>query len=433
MLGRSMRNLSSNGPMGLVLVTWLLTPCAVSAQQGSPRTAVAPFEGRSASTVQRAVARAIDDEVDVVPDDEVGAAAEEAGAEGTGADGVRELASALGADLIVQGSVSGSRRAQQVELVVRAADGEELARGTARYARGRAARRRFTSDVRELLQGAVSAWRARAPAEPEPIEASVEPEEPEAPAAAVPDDGMALLSGLIGVGIRNREAAISLDPSGRRTYGSGIYAELAVALEARPFANDSHLGRGLFLQGSFGHSLGLRSETEDLACDSDPAPDGCNVSTSFLRFAIGAGWLAPIGDAAEVGAGISVGYDGYHLATNAVMPSAEYLHLRPGARGRIRLAREALVLDLEVAYRGVIGLGALATSFGEQAGAHGVDVGVGIGGNLIHALGLGLTWSVRFDYVAYFLSFAGPASDTPATGGSESAARLTFLVGWSIK
>lgn len=428
-----MRNLISSGSVSLVVVAWLLTPCVALAQQGSPRTAVAPFEGRSASALRRAVAQAIDGEVDVVPDDEVEPSAEEAGVEGTGPSGVRELASALGADLIVQGSVSGTRRAQRVELVVRAADGDELARGTARYGRGRAARRRFSGDVRELLERAVSAWRARAPAEPEPIEAPVEPEEPEVAAAEVPDDGLAVLSGLIGVGVRNREATISLDPSGRRTYGSGIYAELAIALEARPFANDAHLGRGLFIQGSFGHSLGLRSETEDLACDTDPAPAGCNVSTSFLRFAIGAGWLAPIGDVAEVGAGITVGYDGYHLAPNTVMPSAEYLHIRPGARGRIRLAREALVLDLEVAYRGVIGVGELATSFGEEAGAHGVDVGAGIGGNLLGAMGLGLTWGVRFDYVAYFLSFAGAASDTPATSGSESAVRLTFLVGWSIK
>jgi hypothetical protein len=433
MLGRSMRNLTSNGPVGLVVVALLLTPCATSAQQEAPRTAVAPFEGRSARALQRAVAQAIDESVRVVPDDEVGHAAEEAGVEGIGADGVRELASALGAELIVQGSVSGSRRAQRLELVVRAADGDELARGTARYARGRAARRRFSSSVRELVEGAVSAWRSRSPAEPEPIEAPDEPEAPVTPPAAVPDDGLALLSGLIGVGVRNREATIELDPSGRRTYGSGIYAEIAIALEARPFANDAHLGRGLFIQGSFGHSLGLRSENEDLACDSDPAPAGCNVDTSFLRFAIGAGWLAPIGDAVELGAGLTVGYDGYHLATNVVMPTAEYLHIRPGARGRIRLAREALVLDLEVAYRGVIGVGALATSFGEQAGAHGVDVGVGIGGNLIPAMDLGLTWGVRFDYVGYFLSFAGPASDTPGTSGSESAVRLTFLVGWSIR
>lgn len=253
------------------------------------------------------------------------------------------------------------------------------------------------------------------------------------PPAEAPQDGLAILSGTIGVTVRNRDAALDLAAGGHRTYSSGAYPEIALAVEARPFANDAHLGRGLYLQGSFGHSLGLRSVTEDLDCTTDPAPAGCNVGTNFLRFAVGAGWLAPIEDIAEVGAGVTVGYDGYELAPNTVMPSAEYVYVRPGARGRIRLAREALVLDLEVAYRGVVGVGALATSFGEEAEAHGVDVGVGLGGNLFPVLDLGFTWAVRFDYVHYALSFAGAANDAPASGGSESSARVTLLVGWSIK
>lgn len=394
-----------------------------------------PFEGRSARALQRVVTRAIDDRVSVIDADEVERAAEDAGAEGTGREGVAELASALGADLVVQGSVSGARRAPRVELVVRAADGEELARATARYARRRAVRRRFASSVRRLMDDAVSAWSARTPPEPEVVEAPPEvvadPIAP--PPAQAPDDGLALLNGLIGIGIRNRDAAIELGPGDRRTYASGAYAELALALEARPFANEAHLGRGLFIQGSFAHSLGLSSQREDRDCEADPDASGCGVSTNFLRFAVGAGWLAPIEEVAEIGAGVTVGYDGYHLSENDVMPTAEYVYIRPGARGRVRIAQEALVLDLELAYRGVVGVGAIATSFGEQAGAHGLDVGVGLAGNLIPVMDLGFTWSVRFDYVHYFLSFAGPASDAAATGGSESSARVTLLVGWSIR
>jgi len=222
--------------------------------------------------------------------------------------------------------------------------------------------------------------------------------------------------------------AVALASGGNRGYelASGVYPEITVAAEARPFAAESHLGRGLFLDASFAHSVGLASET---------ASGGTMVeTTNFVRFSAGAGFLFPIDSVVELGVAFGGGYDGYHLGTNVVLPTAEYGWLRPGARARFRfLNDETLVRDAGVGYRAVLGVGELATSFGEQVDAHGFDIGVGLGGNLITALDLGLTWGVRFDYVGYWMSFAGAAADEAATSGVESSVRFTFVAGWSFR
>ncbi|MCZ7682692.1 MAG: hypothetical protein M5U28_29415 [Sandaracinaceae bacterium] len=224
--------------------------------------------------------------------------------------------------------------------------------------------------------------------------------------------------------MRTRDAEIQLVAPGTRRYASGAFPEIVLAVEARPFALESHLGRGLFIHGAFAHSVGLGSQTMGTA-DA--------VGTNFVRFALGAGWLAPLGDAAELGLGLAVGYDGYHLGPNVVLPTAEYVYLRPALRGRVRIVREAFVVDAELGYRGVVGLGAIGPSFGAEAAAHGVDVGVGVGGNLTTVAELGFTWAARFEWVGYFLSFAGNGTDANAQSGAESAVRGVLLLGWSFR
>lgn len=405
----------------LAVAAIALTAGLASAQ--APRTAVAPFEGRGARSLQRLVERVLEDRAELVDRGEVSDAAERAGVSGTGASGVSELASAVGARVIVQGEVGGSRRAQRVSLVVRGADGTELARGNATLRRGRRGRGAFDRQVGRVFDQAVSAL----PSTPEPIEepiAEPEPEpEPVAP-SETPQDGLALVAITAGLSVRTRDAHLVLAGTGTRTYASGAFPEIVLGVEARPFANESHLGRGLFLQGSFAHSVGLGSQTMG-AADS--------VSTNFARFALGAGWLAPIEEVAEVGAGLTVGYDGYHLGPNVVLPTAEYVFIRPAVRGRVRVMREAFVIEAELGYRGVVGIGALGPAFGEQAGAHGVDVGIGIGGNLFTVLEQGFTWAARFEYVGYFLSFSGNGTDADGQSGTEEALRGTLLIGWSFR
>jgi hypothetical protein len=356
----------------------------------------------------------------------VDSAAREAGVEGTGASGVADLASALGADIVAQGEVGGSRRAPSVTLVLRASDAGELARGDATWRRGRRGRAAFEAAIRGLWDRAATELDARRAPPPEPVVEAEPLPEPQ-PERAAPADGLALLAATIGVTIRTREVDVALVSGGHRRYQlqSGVYPEIALGLEARPFADEPHLGRGLFVNGHFAHSLGLASETAASMVRVE--------STNFVRFEMNAGWLAPIADALELGIVFGGGYDGYHLASNVVLSSAEYAWLRPGARGRVRIVQETLVLDLSVAYRAVLGIGALATAFGESAETHGVDVGVGLGGNLLLAAELGFTWGVRFEYVGFFTSYSGAASDEPATSGTEGSVRFALAAGWSFR
>lgn len=427
MLGRSMAALPIRilAPMALLGLTAL--PAAAHAQT----TAVAPFSGRRSGAMQRLVERALRDQTDVASRGSVRRAARSAGISGLDMAGVPDLASEVGADIVVQGETGGSRRRPRVVLVFRADDGTELARGEVDYRPGRRGRRRFDSDVEGLYQTAAAALEAhRAPPpepDPEPIEVPIEEPEPEAPPAEVPQDGLALFTGLLGLSIRTRDASIDLADGGRRRYevGSGVYPELLVRLEARPFANDAHLGRGLFVRGAFAHSVGLSSESGAGA-----------VSTNFLRFALDAGWLAPLGDSFELGIAFGGGLDGYYLGTNDILPSAEYGYLRPGVRARFRVAQETFVIEADLGYRAVLGVGALRPAFGLQGDAHGVDVGVGIGGNLHLAAELGFSWGVRFDWVGYFMSFGsapGDANDALATGGVDEGVRFTLLAGWSFR
>jgi len=406
----------------------LASAALVSGTARAQTTAVAPFDGRRATIVRRLVSRALPREARTVSRRTVDRAARSAGVEGTGETGVAALLAEAGADLVLQGSVSGPARRPRIELVFRAADGTELARGETRYRRRpRRYRRRFESDVEGLYERALAGLEAhRAPPPepeppPEPIVEDV-PEAPEEPEA--PEDGLALLAATVGLSIRTRTVDIELADGGRHRYDleSGVYPELLVGLEARPFANAAHLGRGLFIRGVFAHSVGLASQTAS----------GATVDSNFLRFGLHAGWLVPLGDAIELGLAFGAGYDGYHLGGNDVLPTAEYVWLRPGARARIRLMQETLVLEADLAYRAVLGEGAIRPAFGEDGDAHGVDAGVGLGGNLLAAAGLGFTWAVRFDYVGYFTSYAGAAHAAPATSGVEESIRVTLLAGWSF-
>lgn len=403
---------------GLVASALALVPCLASAQD--LRVLVVPFVGRRAGAAQRDVERVVRDRADLVEPREASRAARAAGVRGLDEEGVASLAAEVGATLVLQGTLGGSRGAPELTLRVRGPDGMALVRGQIPY-RARRGRDELERAVASLLDRAQA---ARAPpAAPEPLAgpalAPVADPEP-----AGPDDGLAAFAIEVGLALRTRDADINLLGGGTRRYASGLYPELVVGLELRPMAHHAHLGRGVFLVGSFGHSLGLGSEE---------LTTGARVPTNFVRAAFGAGWLASLGDVVELGFGLTFGYDGYHLAPNAVMPTAEYFTLRPGLRGRVRLAGETLVLDVDAGYRGVLGVGALATTFGDQAGAHGADVGVRLGGNLLKAAGLGFTWGLRFDWVGTFLDFGGAASDALGTRGSESALRFTALLGWSVR
>ncbi|MEZ5205371.1 MAG: hypothetical protein R2701_13620, partial [Acidimicrobiales bacterium] len=157
-----------------------------------------------------------------------------------------------------------------------------------------------------------------------------------------------------------------------------------------------------------------------------------SVSTNFARFQLVAGWMAPLADMVELGVGIGGGLDGFYFSANPILPTSEIAYIRAAARGRVRLMQETVVLELDLAYRGVLGTGDIAGAFGDGAETHGVDVGAGLTGNLAKVADLGFTWAVRFAYVGYFTSYSGTAADAQGTDGAEQSIRFTLLAGWSF-
>ena len=98
---------SNIGVLGGFLSFFLVLEAAAASAQ---TVAVAPFEGRRSAAVERLVGRALSDRAEVVSRSDVRAAARRAGVSGTDAAGVEALASDVGAQIVVQGSVSGPRR-----------------------------------------------------------------------------------------------------------------------------------------------------------------------------------------------------------------------------------------------------------------------------------------------------------------------------------
>lgn len=391
----------------------------------APVVAVAPFEGRRSAPIRRLIARALRDRADVVSRRASNRAAAEAGLEGTSESGVRRFADAVNADLVVLGSVRGNARRARVRLVVRADDGEELASERFVYRRGRRGRTVLDDAVSSIWDRALAAWRALNAPAPVVEEVIDEPDDGPEPNAA-PEDGLAVLAATVGITLRSRDSLVTLAMGGERRYSVPTYVELGLGLEVRPFAHEGHLGRGTYANAEIFHSVGLASEVDD---PSTPMPV---EGTSFLRFAVNVGWMAPAGEAVELGVGFGGGYDGYSIGTNRVLPSVEVAFLRPAARARVRFAEETLVLEIDVAYRAILGIGPVADSFGVDVATHGVDFAAGFTGNLIGIADLGFTWSARFSYVGYFMSYAGAPTDVAGTSGSEQAIRFALMVGWSF-
>ncbi|MCB9596366.1 MAG: hypothetical protein H6719_26830 [Sandaracinaceae bacterium] len=384
------------------------------------------------------MASALRDRADVVSSRAASGAARNANIEGIGATGISDFADAVNAQIAIVGEVEvtgGGRRRRHrrrspstrtVRMVAYAASGEELARAEFSPPAGRRGNDEIDQESQALYGRAQTAWdalHAAPPPEPEP-EHHWEPEpEPEEPSEA-PQDGLAFLSAWVGLVIRTRDALVTLAAPGERRYGA-TYAELGLAAELRPFASEAHLGRGTFVTFDFFHSVGLGSVVDDPAMSSVD-------STNFARLQLMAGWMAPLGDVVELGVGIGGGFEGYYFAPNPVLPTTEIAYIRPAARGRVRLLEETVVLELDLAYRAVLGTGDIAGSFGQDAETHGVDVGAGLTGNLSRIADLGFTWAVRFHYVGYFMSYAGVASDAQGTSGAEQSVRFTILAGWSF-
>lgn len=417
------------GALALLLATLLLGTLSMTQPaeaQELPSCAVAPFEGSAGAVMRRSFARALQESgfVRMIPEDQVDRA-------GSAPDAI---ARATGAQLVITGSVSGSRRARRVDLVAYDASGREIGRETVRVRSGSAGRRAVDRGINDLLADALpqlasgsgggeTSTAPTAPAHTEPTEAEEEEEAEEVstPSATRSDLGANPLLFVVrlGVSIRTRDAEAVLSSGMPRSWRSNpVYAELHAGLELRPLAQENDLSRGLFIRGEFASAVGLGTLS----------PSGSPVDTQFWRVGGDLGYLLPVGPAVEVGLAFGAGYDAYDLGTNTEFPSVDLIYLRPALRGRLRLVDEVVVVGLESGLRIAVDRGPITAAFG-GGDTIGFDVGANVGG----AFDFGLAYQIDLTWVGYWHSFSGGGTLATGQDGTEHGFRVLISAGYAFR
>jgi hypothetical protein len=215
---------------------------------------------------------------------------------------------------------------------------------------------------------------------------------------------------LVGAGARSRAIEL-LAPDGLdAAYRAEPYLELTVGAELRLF----DIG---FVRARFGSAVGLTSRRED--------PSLGTVDTSFMWVSADAGASAVLDDTVELGGAFGVGWDRYELAFNELVPTAEYLHLRPALIASVRLVGRALVLDAEGGVRIPLGVGALESVHGREHDVIGADITTRLRG----VIAPGFAWALEAGFRRYWLTFTRP--DGVVTG-SDGGWHTTAWAGWEI-
>jgi hypothetical protein len=323
-------------------------------------------------------------------------------------------AGALELSALVLGAVDAQGRRWRAELRILDRAGREHARVERSVARGR------EEELVGALADALPAMTATPEAPAPSVREAAPPEAPPAPSPTVADrepsatvdtPSTPLVTALVQVGAGLRSRAIELvSPDGAdAAYRAEPYAELVIRAEAR-FVNIA------FVRAAFGTSAGLRSERED--------PRLGEVDTWFAWAQGDAGAVISLGEV-ELGAAFGAGWDRYGLGFNELVPTAEYVHLRPAALLGVRLIGPALVLQAEGAVRIPFGVGDLASVHGIEHDVIGADGLVRLQGTIDP----GFTWAVEFGARRYWLTFARPTGEARGTDGGW---HTTLWAGWSI-
>ena len=409
----------------LCLLTILLSVPASALAQARPRAAVLPLSGRRAGPATRLVRGAIEDHADVVDSEEA-----DPGDQG----GRAALAQQLGVDLLVVGSVSGSRRRPRVALTFVDARGEERATETANVPRGGRGRRA----LRRMMNRAFDAIGPLEPVAPEP-EPDPEPiydtEDPAAADDGDNDDGDSGSSGFsdgqyrpflrlrVGLSTRNRHLDVAVGAGRDLRHNIDLYPEFLAEAIVRPLA---FLGEELL----YGVRVRLRFEYALYWESADPM--GNVFGGSQWGFSGDAGYLLPIADIVELGGTIGGGTTAYQLDANPFVPSVEYAHLELRAVSRIRAYDELLILHADLGYRYARGSGQLPADFGDMDG-NGIVFAGGVSGTILLDSSIGLDYAFELEWQRLWFSFGGMPADTLAMGGSEESVRGRFLVGLSLQ
>lgn len=403
--------------VGLVLST------AVGAHaQSRIAVGVLPFSGPGATAARRTAIAVLETEPRVTVTDEgiADAAAERTGAGATGAAGVEGFARQIQVRVVIQGVLSGRGARRRLVLTARDASGRDIASQTARMRGGAAGRRAIAAALDALLDTALASLPPDRPPERSVREQAPPPPPPPPPEPAGFGADPPILTITLTGALRSRGAVVHLADSTSRTYDVSPFFELGGRVELRPLAHQHDYARGVYAVASAGGAVGLSSRRND----------GTQVSTTFYQLAISAGYLVPIGDIVEVGAGFGAGWDAYQLADNATMPTVEYPYLRPALRARFRLVGETIVVGIDAGYRGLLGREGLSSAFGVDGASFGWDAS----GSLSGTLDFGLAFAIEAGFVQYQHSFAEGSSwfIGQGTQGTDGGYRFSAAVGYAF-
>ena len=285
---------------------------------------------------------------------------------------------------------------------------------------GAAGRRAIAAALDALLDTALASLPPDRPRERPVSEAPPPPPPPEPEPASFGEDPAVLTIVVTGT-VRSRSATIHLADSSVRTYDASPYFELGGRVELRPLAHEQSYARGVFAYADVAGALGLSSRRSD----------GMSFPTSFYRLGISVGYLVPVGEVVEVGAGFGGGWDAYQLADNQTMPTVEYPYLRPAVRARFRVMGETVVIGLEGGYRALLGREGLSSAFGVDGASFGWDAG----GSLSGTLDFGLVYAIEAGFTQYQHSFVEGSSwfIGQGTQGTDGGYRFAAAVGYAFR
>ena len=238
------------------------------------------------------------------------------------------------------------------------------------------------------------------------------------------EGALPMLEVFAGFGGRIRDADIKLETAGpspvSRVY-SATFGEIYGRVAFRPFGPDGGMLAGLTASAEFAYAVGLSSVNQETQED---------ISTSAFRAEGGLGWLlGPFGPV-RIGPEVDFGYDSFSLDPNPILPTANYIYVRPGAALLLDIVSPYLQVKVDAGLRLVLGTGDLAPFFGESASAVGLDTGIELVGNL----DMGLAYGGRFAFQSFGLAFDGvgtPPNNT-AIDGTDQRLVFTLFVGYRL-
>ncbi|MGE3632148.1 MAG: hypothetical protein AB7P00_19765 [Sandaracinaceae bacterium] len=352
---------------------------------------------------------------------------------GDDAGAITAMIQSAGADAYLGGSATGRARGPwRVDLVVRDTTGGEQGHVRMRVAnpRRRGALIAAVAEALALVPTASSPTAPETSGEPVAGEGAVASSDPaqaqaEAGGSAGGSAGPAMAAParephppppilrawlVVGGGLRSRHVEL-LAPDG---VDAGYLAEPYAELTARAGVRLVDI---VFARFAFGSSVGLDSRRE--------TPSLGNVDTWFYWMQGDVGASFWIDDTVEIGAAFGAGWDRYELSFNELVPTAEYVHVRPAILTGFQLVDRLLMLDAELGLRIPFGVGDLTSLHGTSYSVIGVDGAMRIHG----VIDPGFVWGAELGFRHYALHFDRPGG---GVSGTDSGWNATLYAGWEL-